>query len=275
MCTGPRGTPAVPPAAPRPVVLPPAAPDEEALTAPLPSPHPASHWAPAPAVVPRVRRGPGRLLLVVLLIGGTAVAAALVVPRLLDARADESPAATAGLGEAEPTAEEIEPEPTAEETGPEPSADSVATEDVTTPEPSPTAVGIVEIGPGVTDGRAGSLAGMFDAYFGGINDKDYDRVAAVLDPSGSVDPGDPADMAGLARGTRTTRDSEIVLLGVEDAGGGRLRADVTFRSDQEAGAGPRQRPGETCTRWRITYTVSGTAPGDYRIVRGKGTSAPC
>ena len=109
---------------------------------------------------------------------------------------------------------------------------------------------------------------MFDAYFGGINDKDYDRVATVLDPA-SAD-----EMAGLERGTRSIHDSEISLRGLSDLDDGRLLADVAFRSRQDPGAGPKGRTGETCTRWRIAYTVS-TSAGAYLLVKGSAPAGPC
>jgi hypothetical protein len=114
---------------------------------------------------------------------------------------------------------------------------------------------------------------MFTTYFGGINDKNYDEVGSVLDPAGSVDPTDTAEMDALARGTRSTTDSDVVLTSVGDASGGLLTAEVTFVSHQDAGDGPRGRSAETCTHWTIRYTVSDE--GAYRIRKSKAASRPC
>ena len=114
---------------------------------------------------------------------------------------------------------------------------------------------------------------MFDTYFSGINDKDYNAVGSVLDPTGSVNPDDPQQMADLARGTRSTTDSGVTLTTLSGAGGA-LTAEVTFRSNQAPGDGPRGRTAETCTDWDIRYTIGGASP-PYRIRRSKATSAPC
>ena len=132
---------------------------------------------------------------------------------------------------------------------------------------------LVRVADTVTDERAPRVAAMFETYFAGINAKDYQRVAEVLDPAGMVDPDDPEQMAAFSDGTATARDSRVVLRGLTDVGPGVLRADVSFRSRQDAGDGPPGRLGETCTDWRVAYTVSTGAA--YRILRGQGTSAPC
>jgi hypothetical protein len=157
-------------------------------------------------------------------------------------------------------------------------ASSLATE-ISTPPPTdeptagPSAVGIVAIALSVTDGRAVDLATMFDTYFSGINDKRYDAVGSVLDPAGSIDPGNPAQMAGLQRGTRSTRDSQIVLNDITDGGNDTILARVAFQSAQSPGDGPKGRSGETCTAWNVTYTVSTTS--GYRILGSRGQSRPC
>jgi hypothetical protein len=139
---------------------------------------------------------------------------------------------------------------------------------------APTGAGIVSLAADATDSRTLEVARMFDTYFSGINDKDYDTVGSVLDPAGPVDPGNAREMAALARGTRSTRDSEVALTALADLGDSRLRAEVTFRSDQDPGDGPKGRTAETCTRWDIDYTLS-SAGGTYRILRGEATSQPC
>jgi hypothetical protein len=133
----------------------------------------------------------------------------------------------------------------------------------------------VTVDPAITDSRATGVATMFETYFSGINDKDYDRVGTVLDPAGSLDPADPADMRDLADGTRSTQDSEVTLNGLSDLPGGRVRADVSFVSRQEPGDGPKGRPGETCTRWTMIYTLTTAGDGTYRIRKTKASAEPC
>lgn len=215
------------------------------------------------------------------LLVGAAVAAAIVAPRLLS-RSDQPAAATA-TATATPVSAATTPGAAPAQTDMPSTTDTTNTTDPTAPidtatvEPTtaqPTAVGIVTIDPGVGDARAADVAAMFDTYFGGINDKDYGRVGSVLDPAGSVDPSDAAQMKSLARGTRSTTDSNVVLTGLGDqTGGGLLTADVTFVSHQNPGDGPRGRSGETCTEWTIHYTVSDD--GAYRIRDGKAGSRPC
>jgi hypothetical protein len=249
-------------------IVPAAAPDPDA-TDPIPT-TPADAVAGVPTASIRTataespvhaapRRNLGPLLLVTLLIAGLAIASALTVPRLFGTDDAGDVATSPGVPTTDLTYEpDPQPEPTYEPA----------------PEPQPTAAGIVGIGPAVADDRAGEVAAMFDTYFSGINDKDYDRVATVLDPAGSIDPADADEMAALERGTRTTVESDIRLLSLSDLDEGRLLADVAFRSTQDPGSGPKGRTSETCTRWQIAYEVS-TSSGAYRLVKGKASSAPC
>jgi hypothetical protein len=202
---------------------------------------------------------------------GAGVAAAIVVPRLLSKDDHPAPASTTTAPIAAPATVDTTDPATTDPTDTSDPPETAETLDPTTDPPAPS--GIVAIGPGVTDERAPGVAAMFDTYFGGVNDKNYDAVGSVLDPAGSVDPADPAEMNALARGTRSTTDSDIALTGLADTSGGLLAADVTFVSHQTAGDGPRGRSSETCTHWTIRYTVSNS--GAYRIRRSKATSRPC
>ncbi|MBO3738440.1 hypothetical protein [Actinoplanes flavus] len=134
--------------------------------------------------------------------------------------------------------------------------------------------GLVTVAAAVTDPRAGDVADMLDTYFTGINERDYRAVAGVLDPAGEIDPADARQMAAFAEGTSTTRDSDVVLVRLAEAASGRLRAEVTFRSEQKDGHGPPERLDETCTRWRAVYVLS-TTGNTYRLLRGDATSEPC
>jgi hypothetical protein len=144
------------------------------------------------------------------------------------------------------------------------------------PEPSPseTAAGIVVISPSVGDSRATDVATMFNTYFSGINSRDYQVAASVFDPSGPINPNDPAEVSTMAKGLATTTDSEVLLREVADATDGTVRAVVTFRSSQAPGYGPKGHEQETCTQWSIVYSLRQTANG-YLILRTKGTSSRC
>jgi hypothetical protein len=213
-------------------------------------PDPELPWIPELAdpddLEPRRRLVPA--LLIVVLIAALALAGVLAGPRLLRS-AEERPATPAT---SRPT---ISP------------STAPVTENAT--------IDLVTVDPAVTDPRAPGIAAMFETYFTGINEKEYAAAAGVFDPDGAIDPADPEQMAAFSDGTATTEDSDVVLLGVTDLADGRISADVTFRSEQEAGDGPAERPGETCTRWTVRYTLTTTPDDGYRIFRGKGTSRPC
>jgi hypothetical protein len=217
---------------------------------------------------------------VVLGVGG-----AVGIPRFLRSDPQATAAEVEQDAEAGPTPAEVGTEPTQPGiTQPGTTEPDTTAYDTVEPGPSGTTTppattlagsGLVTVAPGVSDSRSAAVAALLDTYFRGINDKDYAAVATTLDPAGTVDPNDRSQMAAFARGTRSTRDSDVSLNGLAGAPTGRLRAAVTFRSRQSAGDGPRRAPGETCTRWRVTYTITVTPDGTYRIRGSKGSSAPC
>ncbi|GAA1626506.1 hypothetical protein [Actinoplanes couchii] len=135
-------------------------------------------------------------------------------------------------------------------------------------------VRLVTVDPAVTDPRAERAAALFETFFTAINERDYRAVARVLDPDGELDPEKPGQMAAFARGTSTTRDSDVVLRDLDPARNGRTRAVVTFRSSQRAGHGPPGRLNETCTRWRVVYHLS-TDAGRFRIRQADAVTEPC
>jgi hypothetical protein len=143
------------------------------------------------------------------------------------------------------------------------------------PTTQPGQVGLVTIEPqAAADPRTPAIAGMFHTYFTGINGKDYTSVGTVLDPAGTVDPTSAKEMAALERGTGTTQDSDITLMSIRDALGV-VQAQVRFRSTQDAGAGPKGRSYETCTRWAIDYELSHDDASGYRILGGAAEHWPC
>jgi hypothetical protein len=247
-------TSALPPVSPVGEVRPPLAPPYAIVTAadPPPSRSLPARWILAAALV---------------LFVGLGATGAIVAPRFLRSEEHDNQAADGAILSVA-SAAAVPAEPTTD--APDPT--DTPTEERAT---APTAVGIVAIDPALTDGRADDVATMFDVYFQGINDKDYDSVGSVLDPAGSIDPGDLKQMAALAKGTRSTQDSAVTLMSLSDVADGLLAAEVTFRSRQRAGDGPRGRTGETCTRWDIVYTISAATEATYQIRKSRATSSPC
>ncbi|WP_229072331.1 hypothetical protein [Actinoplanes sp. DH11] len=225
---------------------------------PQPADRPGPTWIPEPAE-PAGQADPGRRRVlpavpIAVLVGALAAAAVLGGPRLMDTGSDAQ-----------------RPIPGRDTTRPSAPAAGIPVLENT---PAPAATRLVSVGPGVTDDRAPAVAAMFETYFTGINDKDYARVAGVLHPGGELNPDDREQWARFTDGTATAEDSRVVLRELSGRGAGRFGADVTFRSEQEAGDGPPERPAETCTEWRVSYTIT-AAGGEYRILRGEGTSRPC
>jgi hypothetical protein len=189
------------------------------------------------------------------------VGGAIGIPRFL--RSDEQTAAVPAGPDNEPAPAEVGTDPGATDSD---ATESDATESdasettvpptTGSPAADPTGSGLVAIAPAVTDRRAPQVAAMLDTYFSGINTRDYAAAATALDPAGSIDPTDRSQLAAFARGTRSTRDSDVKLTGLTDAASGRLRAAVTFRSEQDPGDGPKRNRDETCSRWSITYTIA-------------------
>jgi hypothetical protein len=141
---------------------------------------------------------------------------------------------------------------------------------------APAPVGVVAIDPSVTDPRAADVASMFDTHFSAVNAKDYARALSVYDPAGVINPNDAGEAADFQQAVSTTTDSQIMLRSIgPSARGGVLDARVTFRSNQQAGYGPQERPNETCTAWDVTYTLTQPGGGAYKILAGKATNAPC
>ncbi|WP_430789779.1 hypothetical protein [Actinoplanes sp. G11-F43] len=222
---------------------------------------PAPLWIPQPAER-RPAEEPMRsrilpALPIVVLIGALATAVVLGGPRLFGT---DRPARTSPAAVATAPAPTQSPVPILENTEEDTEEDAEFR--------------LVRIDPEVTDPRAEKVAALFETFFTGINERDYRAVASVLDPSGELNPGEAGQMAAFAEGTSTTRDFDVVLRDVAPAASGRLRAEVTFRSSQDAGHGPPERPDETCTRWRVLYLIS-TDRGRYRMVQADASTEPC
>lgn len=233
-------------------MLPWEAPPRARIWAPAP---PEPLWIPEPADPPPpdepIRSPILPALPIVVLIAALITAAVFGGPRLLGTDQVEGtrPAAIATMAPAIP---EPEPEvPILESDGP-----------------------LVAVDPAVADPRAERVTAMFETFFTGINERDYQAVSGVLDPDGELDPGAPGQMAAFARGTSTTRDSDVVLRDLTPVTARRVRAVVTFRSSQRAGHGPPGRLAETCTEWRVRYLLTSGTDG-YRIRQADAGTEPC
>ena len=135
------------------------------------------------------------------------------------------------------------------------------------PSAAPANVGIVDIGDSVSgDSAATTVAGMFNTYFTGINNKDYSKAVSVFDPSGVIDPNSSSQVQHFANGVSTTSDSAVTLVNIDPSDGSTVQsAEVQFTSHQQAGYGPKDDPSSTCTDWDVTYVLSQDSSGNYLI----------
>jgi hypothetical protein len=135
------------------------------------------------------------------------------------------------------------------------------------PAAQPSAVGSVGISDNISvDSAVTAVAGMFNTYFTGINDHNYQQATSVYDPNGIVDPNDSSQVAQFAKGVSTTSDSSITLVNVTPSDGSMVQtAEVQFTSNQQAGFGPKDNPESTCTNWDVTYTLTLGSSNNYLI----------
>jgi hypothetical protein len=135
------------------------------------------------------------------------------------------------------------------------------------PSAQPTNVGIVDIGDSVPgDSTATAVAGIFNTYFTGINNKDYSTAVSVFDPSGVINPNSSSQVQHFADGVSTTNDSTVTLVNIDPSDGSTVQsAEVQFTSHQQAGYGPKDDPNSTCTDWDVTYVLSQDSSGNYLI----------
>ena len=130
--------------------------------------------------------------------------------------------------------------------------------------PSPTRTGTVQVAPGVTsDPAEPRVEAYLNRYFDAINTQNYSEYNSLLDAQGQQDDSPSNFDSGYA----TTKDSNEVLTGIEDTGGGSLTANVSFTS--------RQSPADSidhsaCDNWQISlylvpqgnsYAATAVPPG--------------
>ena len=139
------------------------------------------------------------------------------------------------------------------------------------PSPSsapPTSSGMVQIASDlVTDPRSTAVASMFNAYFTGIDQKNYPAALAEYDPAGTINPNDAQQAQSFEQGVSSSDDTDVVLASIGPAGQSTpaTSAEVTFQSTQTAGMGPPDDTAETCTKWQLTYVLSQASNGSYLI----------
>jgi hypothetical protein len=105
-----------------------------------------------------------------------------------------------------------------------------------------------------SDPAAPRVVAYLDRYFSAINSHDYNAYQSLLDAGQQAQDPRSAFDSGYA----TTRDSSEVLTGIEETGGGRLTANVTFTSRQSPGSSV---DGSACNNWQVSL---------YLVPRGSG-----
>jgi hypothetical protein len=133
-----------------------------------------------------------------------------------------------------------------------------------TPKPPPT--GTVQIAPGVAGNSATPKVEAFlNRYFSAINTRNYSAWNSLLDAQGQQNDSQSTFESGYA----TTKDSNEMLTGITDTGGGDVTASVSFTS--------RQSPADSidhsaCNDWQLSFFlepqgggyVATTPPSGYQ-----------
>jgi hypothetical protein len=126
-------------------------------------------------------------------------------------------------------------------TSPSPTASPSAS-----PTPSPTHTGTVQVAAGAaSDPAEPQVEAYLNRYFSAINAHNYSAYNSLLDAK---------EQQGNSRATfdsgyATTKDSNEVLTGIDDTGGGNLTAHVSFTSHQNPANSV---DGSACNNWQIS-----------------------
>jgi hypothetical protein len=128
--------------------------------------------------------------------------------------------------------------------------------------PSPAQTGTVRAAPGVVGNPAEPQVDAYlNRYFNSINTRNYSEYNSLLDAQKQQ-----ADSrSGFDSGFATTKDSNEVLTGIVDTGGGSLTANVSFTSRQSPADSIDQ---SACNNWQLSV---------FLVSQGKGyvmTAAP-
>jgi hypothetical protein len=125
---------------------------------------------------------------------------------------------------------------------------------------------VVEVSASAAQHRfATAVVDVVTTYVVSINDRDFATWVSLFTPAMQAE----FDLDQLAAGFRSTHDSEVRLVSIEDLADGRVAAAVEFVSTQDAADGP---DGLTCTRWGIVLFLQveqgrlaiGRPPPGYR-----------
>jgi hypothetical protein len=146
------------------------------------------------------------------------------------------------------------PAPSEDETSDIPTVSTEPTESVTPSEP---VLGndVVAVAPEAAQNPAAAdVVQLLTAYFTAINNHDYDGHQAQLTRAARTN----MSRQEFEKGYRSTVDSEITLVSLSTATDGRLLAQVSFVSRQDAADGP---DGQTCTRWTLGKFLEGQGTG--------------
>jgi hypothetical protein len=205
-------------------------------------------------------------------VGATAVLAAIVTGAILGgdaliARSVAAPEATAAdyyrlTPDGNITDGPVQPVETPSESWtPAPTEDETSSSQPVSPEPTEPAVPsvppvgneLITVAPeAAQDPSAPEVVELLTAYFTAINNHDYDRYQAQHTRGAQA----TTSRKSFTSGYRSTADSEITLVGLSTATDGRLLAQVSFVSNQNAEDGP---DAQTCTRWTVGKFLEGQA----------------
>ena len=237
---------------------------------PPPQPAPAPPTPPAHAA-PRQRPGGGKraafIAVIVLVVLGTGGGAYALVSRSngQPAAPPSSDATVTTPASTAPSTVAASPSPTAS-ASPSPTASaSPAASPTASATPSPTRTGTVQEAAGVaSDPAAPQVDAFLDRYFNSINTRNYGEYNSLLDAQGQQGDSQSTFDTGYA----TSKDTNEVLTGITDTGGGSLTATVSFTSHQNPNDSPDQ---SACDDWQISlflvpqgasYVMTAT-PADY------------
>jgi hypothetical protein len=121
--------------------------------------------------------------------------------------------------------------------------------------PSPTQTGTVQVAAGVgSNPAAPQVQAFLNQYFKSINTRNYGEYNSLLDAQKQQADSQSTFDSGYA----TTKDTNEVLTGITDTGGGSLTANVSFTSRQSPADSVDQSP---CNDWQISLYLTPQGAG--------------
>ena len=171
-----------------------------------------------------------------------------------DARSSAGPATTSAAARPAPTA--------AVQKG-------ASAEQQTEPSARPSAsAGVVELTAAAADRpAAGAMLALLDRHFTAINDRDYDTWATtVVSRRARQQPRD-----AWADDYRSTRDSDVRVTAIDDAGPDAVTVELTFVSRQDLADAPASLPAERIC-WRSRWPVVAVSSGGRLDTPPKGST---